>query len=115
MVQDLQEVDKHEVDTQDDDTLMAAPSQDTLEDTSVSEPLDDRVTILVVKSTGEESHFRVKRTTRLGKVQAVYADRLGTHVASIRFLYDGTRVEDHDTVASLDMADNGAAFAAVNA
>jgi len=64
------------------------------------------INIKVVSSTGEEVFFKIKRSTRLSKLQGAYASKVGKDVGSIRFLYDGTRINDDDTPLSLDMDDN---------
>ena len=38
----------------------------------------------VVSSTGEEVFFKIKRNTRLSKLQAAYANKVGKDVGSIR-------------------------------
>jgi hypothetical protein len=101
-------------------------------------------------SSGEEVFFKIKRNTKLSKLQAAYANKVGKDVGTIRyvhesrlnhrslaihfwngglivffplrspldrpwachlgvgrFLYDGNRINDDDTPASLDMEDNG--------
>ncbi|KAH0835512.1 Rad60/SUMO-like domain-containing protein [Lanmaoa asiatica] len=60
----------------------------------------------VVSSTGDEVFFKIKRNTKLSKLQGAYASKVGKDVASIRFLYDGTRISEDDTPTSLDMEDN---------
>ncbi|KAJ6632157.1 small ubiquitin-like modifier [Mycena sp. CBHHK59/15] len=64
------------------------------------------INIKVVSSTGEEVFFKIKRSTKLSKLQGAYASKVGKDVSSIRFLYDGSRINDDDTPASLDMEDN---------
>jgi len=64
------------------------------------------INVKVVSSGGEEVFFKIKRNTRLSKLQAAYATKVGKDVGSIRFLYDGTRINEDDTPASLDMEDN---------
>ncbi|KAG9308023.1 small ubiquitin-related modifier [Chiua virens] len=66
----------------------------------------DNAPINVVSSTGDEVFFKIKRNTKLSKLQGAYASKVGKDVASIRFLYDGNRISDEDTPASLDMEDN---------
>lgn len=83
----------------------------------------------VLTSSGEEVYFKIKRNTKLSKLQAAYASKVGKDVGSIRyvhevhlgppfmsfspsvggfrFLYEGARINDDDTPASLDMEDNG--------
>jgi len=75
-----------------------------------------------VTSQGDETYFKIKRSTKLSKLQGAYASKVGKDVSSIRcvarrpcapathpprFLYDGSRINDDDTPASLEMEDNG--------
>ncbi|KAG1896831.1 small ubiquitin-related modifier [Suillus fuscotomentosus] len=60
----------------------------------------------VVSSTGDEVFFKIKSNTKLSKLQGAYATKVGKDVGSIRFLYDGSRINDDDTPASLEMEDN---------
>jgi len=64
------------------------------------------INVKVVSSTGDEIFFKIKRSTKLSKLQGAYATKVGKDVASIRFLYDGSRINDDDTPSSLDMEDN---------
>ncbi|KAH7907434.1 small ubiquitin-related modifier [Hygrophoropsis aurantiaca] len=64
------------------------------------------INVKVVSSTGDEVFFKIKRNTKLSKLQGAYATKVGKDVASIRFLYDGARINDDDTPQSLDMEDN---------
>jgi len=64
------------------------------------------INVKVVSSTGDEVFFKIKRNTKLSKLQGAYAGKVGKDVSSIRFLYDGTRISEEDTPASLDMEDN---------
>ncbi|TFK80219.1 ubiquitin-like protein [Polyporus arcularius HHB13444] len=64
------------------------------------------INIKVVTQTGEEVFFKIKRNTKLSKLQGAYANKVGKDVGSIRFLYDGQRITDDDTPASLEMDDN---------
>ncbi|KAF9653604.1 hypothetical protein BDM02DRAFT_3182615 [Thelephora ganbajun] len=65
------------------------------------------INIKVLTSSGEEVFFKIKRNTKLSKLQAAYANKVGKDVGTIRFLYDGNRINDDDTPASLEMEDNG--------
>ncbi|KAG6329653.1 hypothetical protein ID866_9435, partial [Astraeus odoratus] len=64
------------------------------------------INVKVVSSTGDEVFFKIKRNTKLSKLQGAYANKVGKDVNSIRFLYDGNRINEDDTPASLDMEDN---------
>lgn len=72
----------------------------------VKEGLNAPINIKVVTSQGDETYFKIKRSTKLSKLQGAYASKVGKDVGSIRFLYDGSRINDDDTPASLEMEDN---------
>lgn len=65
------------------------------------------LTLRVVRPSQEqdnvEIHFRVKRTTQMGKLKRSYSDRVGVEVSSLRFLYDGRRISDDATPGFLEM------------
>ena len=50
-----------------------------------------------------EIHFRIKFSTSMVKLKQSYADRAGVPVAMLRFIFDGLRVNNEDTPASLGM------------
>ncbi|KIK95391.1 hypothetical protein PAXRUDRAFT_11463 [Paxillus rubicundulus Ve08.2h10] len=64
------------------------------------------INVKVVSSTGDEVFFKIKRNTKLSKLQGAYATKVGKDVSSIRFLYDGNRINDDDTPSTLDMEEN---------
>ncbi|KAF8509480.1 ubiquitin-like protein [Gautieria morchelliformis] len=66
------------------------------------------INIKVVSSTGEEVFFKIKRSTKLTKLQGAYANKVGKDVANIRFLYDGDRITEDDTPGTLGMEENDA-------
>lgn len=55
--------------------------------------------------TGEETYFKVKKTTRMEKVFSTYASRKGVSVGALRFLLDGQRVSGDQTPTSLELED----------
>ncbi|KAM6499546.1 Ubiquitin-related domain containing protein [Amanita muscaria] len=63
------------------------------------------INIKVVSSTGDEVYFKIKRSTKLSKLQGAYANKVGKDVSSIRFLYDGERIQDDETPTTLGMED----------
>ncbi|KXN91528.1 Ubiquitin-like protein pmt3/smt3 [Leucoagaricus sp. SymC.cos] len=63
------------------------------------------IEIKVTSAMGDEVMFKIKRNTKLSKLQAAYAKRIGKDAGSIRFLFEGKRLDDDDTPASLDMDD----------
>jgi len=61
------------------------------------------IKLKVVGQDSNEIHFRVKMTTNLGKLKRSYAERVGVAVASLRFLFDGRRINDDETPKQLEM------------
>ncbi len=47
--------------------------------------------------------FRVKMTTQMGKLKKSYSERVGVPVSSLRFLFDGRRINDDETPKQLEM------------
>ncbi|TDL24354.1 ubiquitin-like protein [Rickenella mellea] len=91
-----------------DDEQNPPPTQEDNQDgvTAKSEDPNAPINIKVVSASNEEVFFKIKRSTKLSKLQAAYASKVGKEVGTIRFLYDGERINDDDTPASLDMEDN---------
>jgi len=63
------------------------------------------ITIRVRDQTGEETFFKIKKTTKMSKVFNTYAQRKGVQVNSLRFLLDGDRIQNDDTPAKLELDD----------
>ena len=53
-----------------------------------------------------EIHFNVKENTLLGQLKESYSERVGIPVTSLRFMYDGMRMQDHDTPNALEMEED---------
>ncbi|KAF2658759.1 ubiquitin-like protein-like protein SMT3 [Lophiostoma macrostomum CBS 122681] len=70
------------------------------EDAGQSEHLNIKVT-----DNNNEVFFKIKRTTQLKKLMDAFCDRQGKNPASVRFLFDGARVQPTDNPESLDMQD----------
>ncbi|KAF9074115.1 ubiquitin-related domain-containing protein [Rhodocollybia butyracea] len=78
----------------------------TQDDDVKAEDANAPINVKVVSQSGDEVFFKIKRSTKLSKLQGAYANKLGKDVNSIRLLYDGARISDKDTPASLEMEDN---------
>jgi small ubiquitin-related modifier len=65
----------------------------------------EQLNIKVKDNDGNEVFFKVKKHTKLSKLQRAYAERMGKPASSIRFLFDGTRIGEEDTAESLGMDD----------
>ena len=61
------------------------------------------IKLKVVGQDSNEIHFRVKMTTAMGKLKKSYSERVGDPIASLRFLFDGKRINDDETPKSLEM------------
>mmetsp|Transcript_2737 Transcript_2737/g.3767 ORF Transcript_2737/g.3767 Transcript_2737/m.3767 type:complete len:95 (+) Transcript_2737:73-357(+) len=66
----------------------------------------ETLSVCIRDQTGEETFFKVKKTTKLEKVFNAYAERKGVNSSSLRFLLDGVRVRPEQTPTELDMEDN---------
>ena len=66
-----------------------APNPDDL---PKSEHLNIKVT-----DNNNEVFFKIKRSTQLSKLMNAFCERQGKSLQSVRFLFDGTRVNQTDT------------------
>merc|ERR1711964_220307 len=73
---------------------------------SRSRSSDDHINIKVVDANHAETFFKIKMSTKLGKLMTAYADRNGQDRNSVKFLYDGQRIGPEDTPSKLEMDDN---------
>ncbi|XP_003388063.1 PREDICTED: small ubiquitin-related modifier 3-like [Amphimedon queenslandica] len=61
-----------------------------------------------LKVTGQDSsvvHFKIKKNTQFKKLMTAYCDRQGYQRNSIRFIFDGTQIQEDQTPIDLDMED----------
>lgn len=61
---------------------------------------------LKVSDGSSEIFFKIKRTTPLKRLMDAFAKRQGRDMDSLRFLYDGVRIQPDQTPDDLDMEDN---------
>eukprot|EP00531_Pseudo-nitzschia_arenysensis_P005895 CAMPEP_0116131224 /NCGR_PEP_ID=MMETSP0329-20121206/8894_1 /TAXON_ID=697910 /ORGANISM="Pseudo-nitzschia arenysensis, Strain B593" /LENGTH=91 /DNA_ID=CAMNT_0003625645 /DNA_START=227 /DNA_END=502 /DNA_ORIENTATION=+ len=66
---------------------------------------NEPITIRVRDQTGEETFFKIKKTTKMSKVFQTYANRKGVQLSSLRFLLDGERIEPEQTPKMLELDD----------
>jgi len=79
-----------------------------MSDNEEAKPADDAnspITIRVKDQTGEETMFKIKKSTKMSKVFAAYAQRKGVEPASLRFLLDGERIGPDETPKMLELED----------
>ncbi|KAG6024669.1 hypothetical protein E4U41_001713 [Claviceps citrina] len=74
--------------------------QDKQDAPAASEHLNIKVT-----DNNNEVFFKIKRTTKLEKLMNAFCERQGKSITSVRFLFDGQRVQPSDTPDALEMAD----------
>ena len=65
--------------------------------------------VRVKDQTGEETVFKVKKTTKMGKVFEAYARRKGLQLSSLRFLLDGERIGNEESPKSVRVRRGGRA------
>ncbi|EEC47933.1 small ubiquitin-like modifier [Phaeodactylum tricornutum CCAP 1055/1] len=65
----------------------------------------ESITVRVRDQTGEETFFKIKKTTKMQKVFETYATRKGVQVNSLRFLLDGDRITPDQTPKMLELED----------
>ncbi|KAM0702642.1 hypothetical protein Q7P35_010073 [Cladosporium inversicolor] len=58
-----------------------------------------------VTDNNNEVFFKIKRTTQLKKLMDAFCERQGKSFTSVRFLFDGTRVNPTDNPEMLEMQD----------
>jgi len=68
-----------------------------------SSRLSTRIQIKVVNSGGNEVFFKIKRKTSLKRLMDVYCEKQGLNRGSVRFTFDGSRIDPNATPISLQM------------
>jgi len=58
-----------------------------------------------VTDNNNEVFFKIKRSTQLKKLMDAFCERQGKAANSVRFLFDGQRVNSSDTPDTLEMTD----------
>ncbi|KAK3996458.1 ubiquitin-related domain-containing protein [Cladorrhinum sp. PSN332] len=58
-----------------------------------------------VTDNNNEVFFKIKRSTKLEKLMSAFCERQGKSVTSVRFLFEGQRVQPTDTPDTLEMQD----------
>jgi small ubiquitin-related modifier len=66
---------------------------------------EDHVNLTIKDPQGEEVYFKVKRTTRMRKLFQAFCKRSNTDPSTMRFFYQGDRIDDEQTPADLGLRD----------
>ena len=74
----------------------------------IPRPKDESIKIRVFNGATYQGTiiFRVKKTTRLGRVMDAFCERTGLQSSVLRFLFGGRRINTDDTPESLEMVDD---------
>jgi len=65
----------------------------------------EHINLKVMGQDGNIVQFKIKKHTALKKLMSTYCERAGLAIQTIRFSFDGTRINEGDTPKSLDMED----------
>ncbi|CAK4034318.1 Smt3p [Lecanosticta acicola] len=63
------------------------------------------INLVIRHNTYGDVSFKLKKTTKLGKAMEVYSTRQQRDMKTMRFLFEGVRVNADDTPASLHLED----------
>eukprot|EP01012_Entosiphon_sulcatum_P031594 TRINITY_DN400_c0_g1_i1.p2 TRINITY_DN400_c0_g1~~TRINITY_DN400_c0_g1_i1.p2 ORF type:complete len:101 (+),score=35.41 TRINITY_DN400_c0_g1_i1:22-303(+) len=65
-----------------------------------------QISIKVVNAEGAEVYFKIKKTTPLRKLMDAYCKKQGVNRSSVRFHFDGRRIEDDKNADDYEMEDD---------
>lgn len=82
------------------------PTIEEQQSEDITEKVNDKISISVVNQSGQEVFFKVRTTTLFKKIFEAYCQKLSIPTQSIRFLFDGSRINPEDSPESLNMEDN---------
>mmetsp|Transcript_38717 Transcript_38717/g.62714 ORF Transcript_38717/g.62714 Transcript_38717/m.62714 type:complete len:99 (+) Transcript_38717:180-476(+) len=63
------------------------------------------INLKVKSQDGSEVHFKIKKTSTFQKLMDAYCNRQGVAVDSVRFVFDGKRLQATETPEALEMED----------
>jgi len=66
---------------------------------------NEQLNLKVVGQAGDVIAFKIKRNTPFRKLIHAYCDRSKVAQNTMRFTFDGSRINDNDTPKSMDMED----------
>ena len=71
----------------------------------LSERAREQINLRVVTQRGEEIFFKVKGSTKFGKLIEAFCEKKGLRSSQQRFVFDGNRIHANQTPAQLEMED----------
>ncbi len=81
-------------------------TESVVKDEPENESKPGTITIRVKEQGGEETYFKVKKSTKMGKVFEAFANRKGVQKTALRFLLDGERIGEGQSPEDLDLLEN---------
>lgn len=76
---------------------MSAPNENGTPPAPADVPANSEHLNIKVSDNNNEIFFKIKRTTKLEKLMTAFCERQGKSISSVRFLFEGTRVQPTDT------------------
>ena len=70
-----------------------------------SKDFQEQLNLKVLGQDGQVVQFKIKKATPLRKLMNAYCDRCKLAQNTIRFMFDGSRIDETDTPKSMDMED----------
>eukprot|EP00741_Cyanophora_paradoxa_P008255 tig00001278_g7985.t1 len=64
-----------------------------------------QIALKVKSQDGNEVHFKIKKSSTLQKLMDAYCQRISQAMGSIRFMFDGQRIQPHQTPEEIGMED----------
>lgn len=61
---------------------------------------------VITSDDNSEVHFRVKLHTPMGRLKRSYSSKMGQQLEELRFVFEGHRITDEETAASLQMVND---------
>ena len=85
--------------------LTHAPNLHEMADDDEKKPAAEQLNLKVITQDGNEIFFKCKMTTPLQKLMTAFCNRHGVAQSSVRFLFDGARIDPNQTPQQLEMED----------
>ncbi|EGC40497.1 hypothetical protein DICPUDRAFT_25145 [Dictyostelium purpureum] len=71
------------------------------------EGASDQINVRVLNQQNQETFFKIKKTTKLGKLMETYCQRNGLKRENVRFKYDGQGINENSTPSDIELEDGG--------
>lgn len=84
---------------------MSTPQEENTSVKSDVKPENSEHINIKVSDGSTDVFFKIKRSTQLKKVIEAFCKRTGKDTKALRFLYEGDRVSEQDTPASVSIID----------